>query len=108
MLRVECYGGGANEPPLGGSRANCSVGPSCGNRAMQGRTEPKLTLVPTPGKGWGIVAGERVAGAFVTEYVGEIIDEATECGSGRRAYRRRGRIPIRPDRRRVRNRDETK
>ena len=32
----------------------------------------------TPGKGWGIFAGEDIApGAFIIEYVGEIIDEAT-------------------------------
>ena len=33
----------------------------------------------TPGKGWGVFAGADIpAGSFIMEYVGEIIDEATQ------------------------------
>jgi SET domain-containing protein len=41
---------------------------------------PPLTLVPTPGKGWGVLAGADIpSGAFIIEYVGEIIDEAVSA-----------------------------
>lgn len=56
---------------------NCSVGPRCGNRCLQERSSPPLVLSPTPGKGWGVLAGADIpAGSFIVEYVGEIVDEA--------------------------------
>lgn len=61
---------------VGSGRVNCSIGPRCGNRRLQDRASPPLMLAPTPGKGWGVLAGADVpAGTFVIEYVGEIVDE---------------------------------
>lgn len=86
LLREECYGPGPRGSGGGGAaggagtsgeseRTNCSVGVTCGNRCLQARASPPLELVPTPGKGWGVVAGTDVrAGTFIIEYVGEIID----------------------------------
>lgn len=57
-------------------RTNCSVGPHCGNRALQLRQLPVLNVVQTHGKGWGVIAGCDIdAGAFIIEYVGEIISD---------------------------------
>jgi [histone H3]-lysine36 N-dimethyltransferase NSD2 len=72
LLNVECIG-------KNGSKSNCSLGPDCGNRRLQKNISPSLKLVPTPGKGWGIFAGEDIqAGTFIIEYIGEIIDRETQ------------------------------
>jgi hypothetical protein len=55
---------------------NCSIGIHCGNRALQQRVSPPLTIAVTEGKGWGAIASADIpAGQFIVEYVGEIIDE---------------------------------
>jgi len=70
-------GPGADVPR---SRINCTIGPHCGNRALQLQQQPPLTLVETPGKGWGLLAGRPIpAGGFVIEYVGEVIDEVEQA-----------------------------
>jgi hypothetical protein len=78
-------GGGASSSAVaaafqGDARTNCSVGGGCGNRALSERApaaayQGKPTR--TPGKGWGLNAGPEgvQAGAFIIEYVGEIIDD---------------------------------
>jgi hypothetical protein len=76
-------GAAAADDGVSHARANCSLGPSCGNRALQQRAGPPLDLVPTPGKGWGVNAGCDVPeGAFLIEYVGEVISEAMQVSGG--------------------------
>jgi hypothetical protein len=76
-------GAAALDDGVSHARANCSLGPSCGNRALQQRAGPPLELVPTPGKGWGVNAGCDVPeGAFLIEYVGEVISEAMQVRRG--------------------------
>ena len=84
-------GGDALDRVSSSRRLNCSIGPRCGNRCLQERASPPLTLVPTPGKGWGVIAGADIpAGSFIVEYVGEIVDEAVsefECLSNLAPWR---------------------
>lgn len=55
--------------------------PVCNNMRLQRGLGKKVYTKPTPGKGWGLFAGEDIApGDFVTEYVGEIMnDEQVEA-----------------------------
>jgi hypothetical protein len=86
LLRIECCGSNKlmeNKPAYVeisaslSQRQNCRVGSQCGNRSLQQRALPMLDLRPTPGKGWGVFAGEGIcAGRFIIEYVGEIMNEA--------------------------------
>ena len=97
LLRIECWGpailntaGGSNSGSgtSGGSSSslsadkrpyNCLLGPGCGNRALQEQRQPLLELQPTRGKGWGCFAGADItSGSYVTEYMGEIINEAEQ------------------------------
>lgn len=56
----------------------CGCGPSCTNLPFQKRVGRKLDLVKTDKCGWGLRAGEKIkAGDFLTEYVGEVIDDKT-------------------------------
>lgn len=56
----------------------CGCGPSCTNLPFQKRLGRKLDLVKTDKCGWGLVAAETIkAGDFLTEYVGEVIDDKT-------------------------------
>lgn len=61
----------------------CKCGPECGNRVVQkGRTK-KLCIFRTGSCGWGVKTLELISkGAFVTEYVGEVItfEEAERRG----------------------------
>jgi hypothetical protein len=59
------------------------VGGGCGNRALSERAPAPAYAAKatrTPGKGWGLCAGAAGvrAGAFIIEYVGEIIDDAEQ------------------------------
>ena len=70
-LRFECFGGGGASSDSG--RSNCAVGAGCGNRAMGTRAGAGLSVVRTPGKGWGLVATEPLkAGSFIIEYVSHL------------------------------------
>lgn len=58
----------------------CPAGPTCSNRPFHLLKGPKVEPVPTPGRGWGGRAGERIAaGQFVIEYVGEVRTPAANC-----------------------------
>lgn len=54
---------------------SCPAGERCENQLFEKRTYPKMRTKYTKGKGFGLIALEKIAsGTFVTEYVGEIID----------------------------------
>ena len=56
----------------------CPCGKSCGNRPFHLLRSPRTRRVATQGRGWGLVAAERIAaGTFVVEYIGEILDDAS-------------------------------
>ena len=55
---------------------NCPCGDACSNRPLGQLPCPKVKIVRTLHRGWGLVLREPVsAGDFVVEYAGEIIDE---------------------------------
>eukprot|EP00937_MAST-01D_sp_MAST-1D-sp2_P001525 g1525.t1 len=101
IMHVECVG-----EPVGGAAAgkgkgkgrasrlesNCCVGGDCGNRRLQLRQHAKLALFRTPWGGWGLRLLQGVReGDLITEYVGEVIDEATSeqrCQEHRRRHPR--------------------
>ncbi|KAL5282689.1 NSD1 family protein [Megaselia abdita] len=54
---------------------SCPAGEKCENQLFEKRTYPKMKIKYTKGKGFGLIALEKItSGTFVTEYVGEIID----------------------------------
>lgn len=56
--------------------AICNVGSDCGNRCFTKRQYPKTEVYSEFGRGWGIRTLEFIPnGAFVFEYVGEIINQ---------------------------------
>jgi hypothetical protein len=70
LLYIECFGSGEK------GSGNCRVGPKCGNRLVTQRKSAKCKPQREQGKGWGLVAVQKVLrGDFVQEYVGEIIHE---------------------------------
>ncbi|XP_059497133.1 histone-lysine N-methyltransferase NSD3 isoform X4 [Stegostoma tigrinum] len=57
----------------------CPAGESCQNQCFTKRLYPETELVRTEGRGWGLCTKVDIKkGQFVTEYVGELIDEE-EC-----------------------------
>ncbi|GAB6021127.1 histone methyltransferase set2 [Chamberlinius hualienensis] len=63
LLMMEC-----------GSR--CNTGDRCGNRKFQKKEYAKVEPFKTDKKGWGLRAVEDLdEGIFVTEYVGEVLDQ---------------------------------
>ncbi|XP_048474648.1 histone-lysine N-methyltransferase NSD3 isoform X6 [Rhincodon typus] len=57
----------------------CPAGESCQNQCFTKRLYPDTELVRTEGRGWGLCTKVDIKkGQFVTEYVGELIDEE-EC-----------------------------
>ncbi|KAJ2820815.1 hypothetical protein GGI24_004377 [Coemansia furcata] len=61
----------------------CKCGDDCVNRVVQKGSKAVLELRRYPNKGWGVVTKRRLKkGAFVAEYVGEVIttDEAESRG----------------------------
>lgn len=55
----------------------CPAGARCENQQIQKRLYPELDLVRTDSKGWGLRSKQDLkAGAFVVEYVGELINNA--------------------------------
>lgn len=54
----------------------CPAGEKCENQMFEKRIYPKTRVVKTDSRGWGLHSLEDIsAGTFVTEYVGEIIDD---------------------------------
>ncbi|XP_072353597.1 histone-lysine N-methyltransferase NSD2-like isoform X1 [Scyliorhinus torazame] len=67
MLMYECH------------PAVCPAGVRCQNQCFSKRQYPESQVVKTAGKGWGLISKTDIKkGAFVNEYVGEVIDE-DEC-----------------------------
>jgi hypothetical protein len=63
------------------TKATCGYGDDperrCHNRDLQRHNKSKVSVRPTPGKGWGLFAAADIpAGALVVEYVGEVLDDA--------------------------------
>ncbi|XP_043537388.1 histone-lysine N-methyltransferase NSD3 isoform X3 [Chiloscyllium plagiosum] len=57
----------------------CPAGESCQNQCFSKRLYPETELVRTEARGWGLCTKVDIKkGQFVTEYVGELIDEE-EC-----------------------------
>lgn len=57
----------------------CPCGDACSNRPLSSLPVPKTKVTRTENRGWGLVLLEPVkAGTFITEYAGEIVNEA-EC-----------------------------
>ena len=55
----------------------CPCGELCTNRPFYKLETPKLDMILTDNKGWGVQAAEPIEkGTFVVEYAGEVIDEA--------------------------------
>lgn len=55
---------------------NCHCSRSCQNRVLQNGVQVKVEVYKTEEKGWAVRACEQILhGAFVCEYIGEIIDE---------------------------------
>lgn len=55
----------------------CPCGDLCTNKPFYRLETPKLEMVLTKNKGWGVQASEAIEkGTFVVEYAGEVIDEA--------------------------------
>ncbi|KAI8815730.1 histone-lysine N-methyltransferase SETMAR-like protein [Fimicolochytrium jonesii] len=66
----------------------CTCPPTCANRLVQTGVTLPLQVFRTAGRGWGVRVQDRVArGAFVVEYVGEVVGtrEAGRRWRGRRA-----------------------
>ncbi|KAL0674600.1 hypothetical protein Bca4012_002581 [Brassica carinata] len=58
--------------------SDCYCGSECNNKPFQQRRVKKLKIIQTKKCGSGIVADEYIQeGEFITEYVGEVIDDAT-------------------------------
>nr|VDC80458.1 unnamed protein product [Brassica rapa] len=58
--------------------SDCKCGSECNNKPFQQRRVKKLKLIQTDKCGSGIVADEYIQeGEFITEYVGEVIDDVT-------------------------------
>ncbi|KAA8531784.1 hypothetical protein F0562_006499 [Nyssa sinensis] len=54
----------------------CSCSRSCQNRVLQNGVQVKLEVFKTEEKGWAVRAGETIQrGAFVCEFIGEVINE---------------------------------
>ncbi|CAK8689282.1 histone-lysine N-methyltransferase SUV39H2-like [Clavelina lepadiformis] len=70
--------------PIFECNSRCKCGPNCSNRVVQRGPQYAISLFKTPnGKGWGVKALQPIPkGAFVMEYVGEIItnEEAERRG----------------------------
>jgi len=59
------------------SPKNCPCGDLCTNKPFYKLSTPKLEMMLTKNKGWGVQAAERIEkGTFVVEYAGEVINEA--------------------------------
>ena len=55
---------------------NCRCGPNCFNRVAQKGPRYRLELFKTKAKGWGVRAADPIPrGAFIDEYLGELISE---------------------------------
>ncbi|XP_077972009.1 histone-lysine N-methyltransferase SUV39H2-like [Styela clava] len=61
--------------PIYECNSRCRCGPDCPNRVIQKGSKYTLAIFQTPnGKGWGVKALQPIPkGAFVIEYVGEVI-----------------------------------
>lgn len=68
---------------------NCDVGEACQNHRFQKRQYADVKPFKTEWKGWGLKAagGGVFAGAFVLEYVGEVLD-VEQCESRLREYKK--------------------
>jgi [histone H3]-lysine36 N-dimethyltransferase NSD2 len=57
--------------------STCPAGENCQNQQFKKRDYPKLAVCCATGRGWGLIAKQKILqGAFVIEYVGELIDNA--------------------------------
>lgn len=57
--------------------ARCPAGMLCDNQQLQRRQYPRLDIIRTVGKGWGLISKDDLsAGMLVCEYVGELINNA--------------------------------
>lgn len=55
----------------------CPAGPKCQNQLFEKRLYPPLKVYCTDGRGWGLICENEIkSGAFIIEYVGEVIDDA--------------------------------
>ena len=70
--------------PIFECNKRCKCGPKCSNRVVQKGRKVKLSIYRTSnGCGWGVKTLENIKeGAFVVEYVGEVItsEEAEQRG----------------------------
>lgn len=56
----------------------CFCGKDCQNQRFQKKQYSEVKVIQTENKGYGLVAEKPISeGAFVYEYIGEVIDEAT-------------------------------
>lgn len=77
MLGMECTGDG-NGPK--NPYCNCSIGLTCGNRAIGQRKSAKCRPEREGGRGWGLISVDKIRqGDYVQEYGGEVIDEKTKA-----------------------------
>ncbi|XP_037945605.1 probable histone-lysine N-methyltransferase Mes-4 [Teleopsis dalmanni] len=54
----------------------CPAGDRCENRCLQSKIYPKLEVIHTKNRGFGLICLEPISfGSFIIEYVGEIINE---------------------------------
>lgn len=69
--------------------SRCGCGPDCRLRVVQKGRKVSMHIIRHPnGKGWGVVAGEDIPrGAFVVQYVGEIIPNEVANSRGNRTGR---------------------
>jgi [histone H3]-lysine36 N-dimethyltransferase NSD2 len=57
--------------------SSCPNGKNCLNQQFEKRDYPEMTVRYTADRGWGLIAKQKIIqGAFVIEYVGELIDKA--------------------------------
>ncbi|KAF3786597.1 Histone-lysine N-methyltransferase [Nymphaea thermarum] len=63
----------------------CSCDMTCQNRVLQKGVQVKLEVYKTENKGWAVRAGEAIPrGAFVCEYLGEVLDDQNANKRGER------------------------
>ncbi|CAN6459880.1 unnamed protein product [Victoria cruziana] len=63
----------------------CSCNKTCQNRVLQKGVQVKLEVYKTENKGWAVRAGEAIPrGAFVCEYLGEVLDDQNANKRGER------------------------
>lgn len=62
----------------------CNCDDLCQNRKFQKHEYANIYPKPTPGKGWGLFAGEKIyRGEFIMQYIGEVFSTKSENGKAR-------------------------